>query len=120
MAVAGPERSGSGTGVPVPSSTTLVRVVCSFGGWLAGCWAETASAISSGAAQYMTRVIFIASSCGLLRSPRLWQLEHPDCRAMIRRILDLGDQRRPGCGLRAAVAHHHGDVLFPVDAVGDG
>src|SRR5260370_3519783 len=36
MAVAGPERSGSGTGVPVPSSTTRVRVACSFGGWLAG------------------------------------------------------------------------------------
>src|SRR5262252_9336083 len=40
MAVAGPERSGSGTGVPVPSSTILVRVTCPNGGWLAGCWGE--------------------------------------------------------------------------------
>src|SRR5262245_6980774 len=38
-AVAGPDRSGSGTGVPVPRSTTRVRLadVGSFGGWLALC-----------------------------------------------------------------------------------
>src|SRR6266852_4970924 len=36
MAVAGPERSGSGTGVPVPRSTTFVRAGRSFGAWLFG------------------------------------------------------------------------------------
>src|SRR5262245_29835203 len=36
-AVAGPERSGSGTGVPVPRSTTFVRVCRSFGARLSRC-----------------------------------------------------------------------------------
>jgi len=47
MAVAGPERSGSGTGVPAPSNTTFVRFMCSFGGGLADSCGEAANASGS-------------------------------------------------------------------------
>jgi hypothetical protein len=33
----GPERSGPGTGVPVPRSTTLVRAACWLGDWVTCC-----------------------------------------------------------------------------------
>src|SRR5260370_39842242 len=62
MAVEGPERSGSGTGVPVPSSTTLVRFAGAFDGWLGGSWGEAANGISSRVKKHISRVIFIASS----------------------------------------------------------
>src|SRR5580692_2126455 len=46
MAVAGPERSGSGTGVPVPSSTTRVRAVCWLGEGPVDSWATPVTAVS--------------------------------------------------------------------------
>src|SRR5580658_10234323 len=49
------------------------------------------------------------------------QLEDPDSgSAPVRRILDLGDQRLPGGGNRAAVAHCNGHVLLARHRVADG
>src|SRR5689334_11871278 len=62
MAVAGPERSGSGTGVPVPRRTTFVRLTPTFGAWLAGCWGVAVIATSSRAERHMIRMSFMASS----------------------------------------------------------
>jgi hypothetical protein len=62
IAVAGPERSGSGTGVPVPRSTTFAWVDRSFGAWLAVCCELAAIATNVKAATYIIRVRFITSS----------------------------------------------------------
>src|SRR5215472_8356115 len=62
MAVAGPELSGSGTGVPVPSSTTFVRGAPAFDTWLASCCGAAAVATVTRAATKMTRVSFMATS----------------------------------------------------------
>ena len=48
------------------------------------------------------------------------KFEDPEGGAVIGRVLDLGDERRPGDGVRATVADDDRDVLLAVDGVGDG
>src|SRR5689334_16643449 len=60
MAVAGPERSGSGTGVPVPSSTSFVRVAFSSVGLLDDCLAE-AEAATNKTQIHSTKVVLMGS-----------------------------------------------------------
>src|SRR5215469_1300846 len=82
MAVAGPERSGSGTGVPVPSSTTRVRGAPDFDNWLAGCCDTTAVASVIRAYMNMKRASFVAPSYlfeSLIASKRACLPEGPRC-----------------------------------------
>src|SRR5579862_1762773 len=48
------------------------------------------------------------------------KLKHPKLSAAARGILDLRHQRRPGDGVRAAVADYYRDILFAVDAISNG
>src|SRR5262249_21263576 len=72
LRVGGPERSGSGTGVPVPSSTTFVRSGPVSNIWLVGCCGAAAVATVITADTKITRMSFMVpivreSTCAQMR-----------------------------------------------------
>jgi hypothetical protein len=64
--------------------------------------------------------VYLPAGCGRFPpKPSIPQFKHPYLRASIRRVPDLGHQRRERRGLCAAVTNGQRDVLLPVDHVGD-
>ncbi len=108
------QASAPGTACCAPTKKQQLR-----GEWDARCQASAPGT----ACRAPTKKLQLRGDSALVLSLRqmlVRQLENPDGRAVVGRILNLGDEYREGCGLRAAISDDDGDVLLAVDAVGDG